>query len=61
MYHVLGKFGLMLVQHKIANLSNVNYTLCFVYKWLLRMNGFVDIYINTIYSLEEKLFQEIKI
>lgn len=58
MYHVLGKFGLMLVQHKIANLSNVNYTLCFVYKWLLR-DGFVDI--NTIYSLEEKLFQEIKI
>lgn len=59
MYHVLGKFGLMLVQHKIANLSNVNYTLCFVYKWLLWENGFVDI--NTIYSLEEKLFQEIKI
>lgn len=60
MYHVLGKFGLMLVQHKIANLSNVNYTLCFVYKWLLR-DEWVCRYKHYIYSLEEKLFQEIKI
>lgn len=57
MYWVSLDFCWYNIKLQISQMLTIHYAL-FI-NGLFRMNGFVDI--NTIYSLEEKLFQEIKI